>query len=56
MFTAYNTEAQYAYGTLLQAIDYLESLNQDRDINRFEYEVIEMSEEEAENRTDIFQL
>ena len=55
-FTAYNTEAQYGYGTEKQAIEYVELLNKDREVNLYEYELIEISEEEAEMRTDIFNL
>ena len=55
-FTAYNTEAQYGYGTEEQAIEYVELLNKDREVNLYEYELIEISEEEAEMRTDIFNL
>jgi len=39
-FSAYNTESQFGYGTQEEAIEYLEYLNEDREINQFQYETI----------------
>jgi hypothetical protein len=47
-FTAYNTETQYGYGTENEAQQYLDFLNQDREINLYEMEVAGLTDEQAE--------
>ena len=47
-FTAYNTETQYGYGTENEAQQYLNFLNQDREINLYEMEVSGLTDELAD--------
>jgi hypothetical protein len=47
-FTAYNTETQYGYGTENEAQQYLNFLNQDREINLYEMEVSDLTDEQAD--------
>lgn len=49
LFSVYNTENHYGYGTLTQAQQYLEQLNNDRDINLCEMEKTFLTDDEAEN-------
>ena len=46
-FTAYNSQAQYGYGTEAQAERYVDLLNKDRDINVYAYKQITDAEEIA---------
>ena len=48
-FSAYNTESVYGFGTANEATQYLEWLNQNREINKFEMEISSLSDEQAEN-------
>ena len=48
-FTAYNTEAEYGFGSESQAAEYLAHLNKDREINLYEMEVSDLTDDEAEN-------
>ena len=48
-FSAYNTESIYGFGTTNEAAQYLECLNQNREINKFEMEISGLSDEQAEN-------
>lgn len=48
-FSAYNTESVYGFGTTREATQYLEWLNQNREINKFEMEISGLSDKQAEN-------
>lgn len=48
-FSAYNTESVYGFGTTSEATQYLEWLNQNREINKFEMEISGLSDKQAEN-------
>jgi hypothetical protein len=47
-FTAYNSEKLYGYGTEDEAQLYLDHLNKDRDINLYEYEASDLTDDEAD--------
>jgi hypothetical protein len=47
-FTAYNSEAQYGYGTEAEAYQYLDFLNRDREINLYEMEVSGLTDGQAD--------
>ncbi len=58
-FSAYNTESQYGYGSITEATEYLDFLNEDREINQYEYEVVRDQHLVADlenNRTDGFNI
>jgi hypothetical protein len=47
-FSAYNTETIYGYGTETEATQYLEWLNQDKEINLYEMGVSDLTDEQAD--------
>lgn len=47
-FTAYNTEVIYGFGTESEAAQYLEWLNQDKEINLYEMSVSDLTDEQAD--------
>lgn len=47
-FSAYNTESIYGYGSRIDADEYLQWLNRDREIDLYEMCEFEMDEEKAD--------
>lgn len=47
-FAAYNTETIYGYGTEAEATQYLEWLNQGKEINLYEMGVSDLTDEQAD--------
>jgi hypothetical protein len=47
-FTAYNTETQYGFGTEDEATEYLEWLNKDKEINLYEMEISDLTDDQAD--------
>jgi len=45
-FSAYGAEAVYGFGTRIQAVEWMESANADREANCYEIEVVKPSEDE----------
>jgi hypothetical protein len=47
-FTAYNSEIQYAFGTESEAARYLKFLNRNREINLYQMEISDLTDEQAD--------
>lgn len=48
-FSAYNQESIYGYGTENDAVQYLEWLNQGKEINLYEMSLSDLTDEQADN-------